>query len=272
MKKNLKKIIMTSSIASIGLVSSASIFGAINNNNSTNIISKSMNNATQQKSITFNGKTYNSIEEAIVEYEKTNVSVESYIGDFLGASVSGSNYTKIYLDKNVVHKNDYSKIKTAYLTSYGKSTMDVNESKKSYVEQPTAAYKDQYGNIFYTERDAINSNAKTLAFGSISYYEINDYSKSESNPRKVNINPMNKNDLLELKKLAILNIGKKNSSFAINYLYANENPYGSGTTRYERPQTANSYISLDENKPSTKDKILYSITFNGIPLFKFDHD
>lgn len=278
MKRNFKNVVITSFIASIGLTSSISIFGInyLSSYNSINIINKSMNSdLVHKKSISFNGKKYNSIEDAIAEYEKANVSIETYIGDFYKESSSGYNYRKIYLNKNEVHKNDYSKIKPAYLTSYGKSTMDADISKKSYIEQPIAAYKDIYGNIFYTERDAINSNAKTINFSPISYYQIDDYSTSSkfsTKYNKVNINPLNKNDLLELKKLALWNIDKESSSFAINYYYANENPYGNGITRYEKPENINSYISLDKNTISSKDKIFYAITFNGVPLFKFNQD
>lgn len=276
MKKSLKKIIMTSTIMTSSLVSVGSIVGlSLGTNNS---IDKNENLSKNESSfsgpISFGNKKYNSIEELIADYEKQYASVDKYIGNIYKESSASYNYRKIYLDENEVQKYDISKIKPAYSTSYGTLTENVEESKKSFVEQPILAYKDKNGNIHYTEKDANDSNSKSvMGFNSIAFYEIDDYSKADvsGKPKKVKINPLNKNDLDELKKIALLNTKNEKSGFSVSYYYVLEEYWNKITKKYEAPVNPGDYISLDKNQDYSKDHVIYTIDFNGVPLYKFDH-
>lgn len=270
MKKSLNKIIITSTVATTGLVSIGSIVG-INSLTTSPSFNSQSNTLLQNNSNSSNKTTFNSIEEAIIDYEKKYVSTGKYIGDIYKESSASYNYRKIYLNKNEVQNYDPSKIQPTYKTSYGIHTDDIDISKKSFIEQPIVAYKDKMGNIHYTEKDANNSNVKNTIFNSTAFYEINDYSKSNDMPKKVKINPLNTSDLNELKNIAISNIGKLNSNFSISYFYANEKA-GQATTKYNKPTKPGEYINLDENKKTTIDKVIYTINFNGLPLYKINHD
>lgn len=194
-----------------------------NNNAVNNVVSKNNN------SITFNGNTYNSADEAVQDVLK-NVQSKEYLGD-ISSAISATNHNAIDTSK-LIEKNSetMSKINKAYKTLSGGYTSSYRTAQESYVKDRTFTYRDNQGNEFDSELDAINSIKSDYDSYSndVAYYTVKDYSKKDGsgNPTNVNINPLNKEDVETLKSLAVRNIGTTDSGFTVNRYLNTNKAYG----------------------------------------------
>lgn len=231
MKKNIKKItILTTTTAStIGLITP--IFVASNklNYNTSSFLKNTSSDFNPNSKLTFNGKEYNNLKEAANDYvSKTNGNVDykTYIGDINSAISNGNPYKTIDLTK--LREKDDSKIQNAYKTLTDKYVWDLNEAKKTYIKEPIVQWTDNNGKYFDSEQEAKNSMSYNNFTTSVSFYEVNDDFRSKKNVR---INPLNKEDNDELKRIAIYNSTNNNGEFSLsrlegkineNYSFANK--------------------------------------------------
>lgn len=224
MKKNIKKItILTTTTAStIGLITP--IFAAsnkLNYNTSSFLQNTSSSNFNPNAKLTFNGKEYNNLKEAADDYvSKTsgNVDYKTYIGDLNSAISNGNPYKTIDLTK--LREKDDSKIQSAYKTLTDKYVWDVKEAKKTYIKEPIVQWTDNNGKYFDSEQEAKNSMSYNNFTTPISFYEVNDDFRSKKNVR---INPLNKEDNDELKRIAIYNATNNNGEFSLSRLEGKTN-------------------------------------------------
>ena len=233
MKSKLKKVLILSStsMAAMGSIVGGSALAVKNENintdeNSAIAVNNTFTNSKRgnfdpDKPLEFQGERYPNLYSAIDDYVNTpgNVTEELYLGDIDNAITNENNMMGGFsvVDLNKLNVYDSAKLDKAYKTASDKYTPSLLEAKKSYLRNPVVAWTDNNGMIFDTETEAkefISNNVDTTP---IAYYEIEDHSKLNAinKPSIVNINPLNKDDVKALKRLAIDNMFINNSGFKL---------------------------------------------------------
>ncbi|WPL41291.1 hypothetical protein [Malacoplasma iowae] len=142
------------------------------------------------------------------------VTQKTYLGDIEEATNVGD-FTSIDVSKLADIESGNGKIVPAYLKIDGKYTSNIQEAKRSHVQNPVVKYIDNNNNVYDSEMEATNAMVGDIESYSngIAYYEIKDY--SDLNKPTYNINPLNKNDLNKLKELAFSNAAIDGSGFDV---------------------------------------------------------
>ena len=238
MKIKLKKmvVILSTSIASAGVVVGGSALAikndglsiSLNSNETVNNFKKNeISTFDPNKSLTFKGKKYPNIYAAIEEFVNTdgNVTEELFLGNISNAIINSAGGINGYktVDLSKLKKYDVTKLSKAYKTASDNYTPSLEDAKRSYLREPRVAWTDNNGLLFDTQLEAEEFISKNTSTVPIAYYEIEDYSDLNiiGKPNVVRINPLNPQDLVALKKLAIDNIFIDNSKFELKRFTAN---------------------------------------------------
>ena len=241
MKSKLKKVLIISatSFVSMGtIVSGVAIANkgedanAIANNDGNGSVnlnaSISNDNFDPDKPLVFEGIKFPNLYAAIKWYtnQPGNVNEQLFLGNISKATINENNNMEGYtlIDLNKLKPYDSTKLSKAYKTASDNYTSSLEEAKKSYLRDPIFAYTDNNGMLFDTESEAEDFIKKDINTAPVAYYEIDDHSNLNvlGKPSKVNINPLNKNDVVALKKLAIKNMFIKDSGFELKRLEAEQ--------------------------------------------------
>lgn len=263
MKK--KKILYTTLTTGVVAASASIVAVSSVDSQSNQHISRQSSALTANKSISFDGKDYNSADEAINDVLR-NVQSKEYLGD-VSSAISSSNHNAIDVSR-LIEKNDttMSKISKAYKTLSGSYTSNYRTAQESYVKDPTFSYLDYNGNEFDSELDATNSIKSDVNSYSneVAYYNVNDYSKTDSNgqPTTVKINPLNATDVDALKELAIKNSTISNSGFSINRYKSNSTSKTYGANNYVGETNAEIDSRVDNLEKGVTDIIKKSLWLN----------
>lgn len=223
MKKNIKKItiLATTTASAIGVTTPILINANIMGNAiSTNKQQNSSGNFNANDKLTFNGKEYDNLKAAADDYLSSangNVDYRTYVGDLNFATSVGNPYKTVDLSK--LRVKDDSKIESAYKTLTDKYVSNINDAKKTYVKEPIVQWTDNNGRFFDSEQEAKNAMSYDGYTSPISFYEVNDEFRNNKN---VKINPLNKKDNDELKRIAIYNAAN-NGDFSLSRLEAKTN-------------------------------------------------
>lgn len=206
MKKNIKKIIMlsTTSVATVMGIAPIITSNSVSSNNNQSSIK---NNSTQ-KVVSNSQEIDNYLNQAGNYEEKT------FVGDVNAATSVNNAHNAIDLSK--LRENNPNKLKKAYRNLSNEYTSDLDKAKASFLKEPILSWTDNNGNYFDTQTEAEEYITKNGDFTeSVGYYEVEDYANLDKNnePIKRKINPLNSNDVTNLKKMAVENSFIENSGF-----------------------------------------------------------
>ena len=201
-KRNIKKIsLITSGILTPIIVASAVTPLAITFTNKSNISLSSKDSTSQNYKYLYNNKYYDSIDEIVNEtlYESQPINQSIYYGDIKEAIFDQESKR---IDINQLRKYDQSKIRPAYINSFGDYEIDFQKAKKSFINQGLVRYfyLDNKGKMHSTEYDAVNANKENIKVDKVLYYVIED---NEGN--KISINPFNKKDINKFLEIGVKN-------------------------------------------------------------------
>ena len=173
------------------------------------------------------------------------VTQRTFYGDVNKAS-SQNEFNTINLD--LLKDASTGQVDRAYKTLTDSYTTNIDEAKKSYLQNPVVKWSDRNGNVFDSEYEAkeamlYNSDAFT---NPVAYYEVSDYSRLDqlNNPKVVKINPFNATDLDALKEIAIKNMYNSRSNFRIERNVATNDQYSVSNFTGKTTAEINSSVSV----------------------------
>ncbi len=161
---------------------------------------------------TFNSKNYLSLNDALNDLldEIGGIKTEQFVGEINKIESNGL----IDIASNSLYEYDLKKLSHAYQDANGRLTNNYDKALESFINVANLVpmFFDYKGNYFVDEQDAKNSMGIFQSMG-LTYYEIQDI-----NGQMIKINPLNKQDQLKLKEIAIAylqNDSSNNSPFKL---------------------------------------------------------
>ena len=188
-------------IASISVVATQGQgISIINQNENANNINAGTGN--NEFKYLFNGSYYDSLDDITNELVNNNPFINSdlYYGDALNAIFD---HQTNQLNVNELKKFDQNRISSAYLNAFGTHEQDFNKAKKSFVNEGLVKYKyqDTKGVLHSSYAEAQREILKGIKVDETVFYEVFD----QVNNKNVKINPLNKDDINNMKKITLEN-------------------------------------------------------------------
>ena len=204
---NKKILIVSSTIVLSSLIAtpiSTLVYSVSKEKSKVNI----QNSSDNEYKYLYKDKYYNSYDDIVEDVLRENSEIifkDLYYGNVNDAIFDQeSKRLNIAQMRKFDHKNP-SRLLEAWINALGQHTRDFNEAKRSYINEGLVQYKyiDMFGNMFPTYSEANESNKKSTKFDEIAYYELKD-----EEGKDIKINPLNLEDVNEVKKIALNEISK----------------------------------------------------------------
>ena len=201
-----------------------------------------------------------SIDKQVEEILST-VTQGTYLGN-LEKATSYGDLKSIDVSKLINLDDASGKVVPAYLKVDGNYTSDINEAKRSHVQNPVIKYLDNNGKVYDTESEATKAmilDEESYSNG-IAYYQIQDFSNS-SKPI-YNINPLNTTDVDKLKELGYANAGISGSKFNVMRIQSNGSRYNKSDYKGQSTQFINNKVNtlINDLIQLVYDNSLFTIT------------